>query len=329
MPLQVPFIECSRSLRLGVVYTVLGTKILQSVKKDMDTTATQQAVEWRPYRTGGHRDAAHAAAFQAGRVRYHSAGGAPRCCAPSRAGTPCQKPVKAAGLRCEWHGGRKAGRIRRARLLDPENATPAQIAHAVRRAALNRLARLWRKEPWTPGLTLDLGEHESAFRDALAAVGRPITALPYSTADWARWKFRRAFLDGQRVPDIWRDALAALPARIAKAGAPPAGWAWTEPAAPGGLAYTVPARLPAGSKRRLLDPPRVPRAAAPLPGLAAEDMERAAEALREHGDDLAPALALARTDDARLRLALAFARLGAGEIDHVAWLDALDAARAD
>lgn len=283
---------------------------------------------WHPRRTGGFRDAAHRVAAREGLIEFWRRGGCPRCGAPRRSdGQPCEFPVRASGLRCWLHAGTGAGRARRARRLDPENATPAQIAHAVRRAALNSLARRWRKDPWWPGLTLDLGGHESAFRDALAAAGTPITALPYAAADWARWKFRRAFLDGRQMPALWHAALAALPARTAKAGPPPSGWAWAEPTAPGGLAYTVPTRLPAGSKRRLTDPARAPRAAAPLPALGAEDTERAAAALRDHAEALAPALALARTDDARLRLALAFAHLGAGEIDHAAWLGALEAVR--
>ena len=294
----------------------------------MDAPATPQAVEWRPYRTGGSRDAAHAAAFAAGRERYWRAGGAPRCCAPTRAGTPCQKPVKAAGLRCVFHSGRGAGRSRRARRLDPEQSTPEQIARAVRRAALNRLSCQWRKDPWAPGLTLDLGDHEDAFRAALAAAGWPVERVPYAVADWARWKWRRAFLDGRQVPDIWRLALALLPARLAKAGPPPAGWAWSEPAAPGGMAYTLPVRLPVGSKRRLPDPVREPRPATPPAALSAGDEARAVIALRDHADTLAPALALAPDEDARLRLALAFARLGAGEINHLDWLDALAAVRA-
>lgn len=289
--------------------------------------------EWHPRTTGGLRDATHAAAFHAARQRYWAAGGPPRCGAPNRRGEPCGATVRKAGQQCAHHAGARDKAQRRRRLLcdDTADLTPQRLHRRLVRAAANRLRATWARAPWTPGLTLDLGEHEDAFRGALVATGRPVTRLPYAVADWARWKFRRAFLDGGRAPDIWRDALAALPARIAKAGPPPAGWAWTEPAAPGGLAYTLPARLPAGSKRRQPDPVRGPRAAAPLPALAADDMERATVALREHGADLAPALALAlaRTEDTRLRLALAFARLGAGEIDHVAWLDALGAARAD
>lgn len=301
------------SSRASEDYTLPGSRL--------DLTSE---VTWRP--GWGFRDAAMAEKFAAGRQAYWAAGGPPRCGAPTRHGQDCRAPVARAGLRCAHHAGPTAGQRRRQRRLACD-APPALLHRRLVRAATSRLSSLWRKEPWTPGLTLDLGEHESAFRDALAAAGTPITALPYATADWARWKFRRAFLDGRRVPDIWRDALAALPARVAKAGPPPAGWTWTEPEAPGGLAYTVPTRLPAGSKRRLTDPARAPRAAAPLPALAAEDTERAAAALRDHGDALAPALALAQSDDARLRLALAFAHLGAGEIDHAAWLDALEAAR--
>lgn len=211
---------------------------------------------------------------------------------------------------------------------DATALTPQRLHRRLVRAAANRLRAVWARAPWSPGRTLDLGEHEADFRAALAASGWRIAAIPCAVADWACWKWRRAFLDGRRSPDLWRDTLAALPARVVKAGPPPPGWTWTEPAAPGGLAYTVPARLPNDSKRRRPDPAREPRAVASPRPLPSDNMRRAVMALREHADALAPALLLAQGEDARLRLALAFARLGAGEIDHVAWLDALAAARA-
>ena len=43
-----------------------------------------------------------------------------------------------------------------------------------------------------------------------------------------------------------------------------------------------------------------------------------------HPEALAPALATVRTNEARQRLALAFVRLAAGEIDHWAWLETLE-----
>ena len=58
--------------------------------------------------------------------------------------------------------------------------------------------------------------------------------------------------------------------------------------------------------------------------MSAEDAHRAARALALHADALAPALAKVRTNEARQRLALAFARLAAGEIDHWTWLEALE-----
>jgi hypothetical protein len=58
--------------------------------------------------------------------------------------------------------------------------------------------------------------------------------------------------------------------------------------------------------------------------MSAEDAHRAARALAMHAEALAPALATVRTHDARQRLALAFVRLAAGEIDHWAWLEALE-----
>jgi len=58
--------------------------------------------------------------------------------------------------------------------------------------------------------------------------------------------------------------------------------------------------------------------------MSAEDAHRAARVLAIYPDALAPALATVRTNVARQHIALAFARLAAGEIDQWAWMETLE-----
>ena len=81
----------------------------------------------------------------------------------------------------------------------------------------------------------------------------------------------------------------------------------------------------ARSKRRNADRPRAPLAAEPPSGeMSVENAHRAARTLAMHQEALAPALATVRTNAARQHIALAFARLVAGEIDHWAWMETLE-----
>ncbi len=87
------------------------------------------------------------------------------------------------------------------------------------RRAANRLGDQWKKKPWLPGSTIDLGAHESAFRDALGAVG--VDTLPPAVADWLRWCYRRMQIDRQNE-EAWHKALTQdLPRRVADAGPRP------------------------------------------------------------------------------------------------------------
>ena len=193
------------------------------------------------------------------------------------------------------------------------------------RAAVNRQRGIWRRDPWAPGATLDLGAAQGAMDAALRGAGHDPHCLPPAVLDGLRWRWRRAFLDGRRRPEVWAAALAELPSRLRAAGLPPPGWQPVEePPAPGSVYVVGPSA--ARSKRRKPDPPRAPaREAAPLLDvMSAEDAHRAARVLALQPEALAPALATVRTNAARQHLALAFARLAAGEIDHWAWIEILE-----
>ena len=58
--------------------------------------------------------------------------------------------------------------------------------------------------------------------------------------------------------------------------------------------------------------------------MSAEDAHRAARVLAMQPEALASALATVRTNEARQHIALAFARLAAGEIDHWTWIETLE-----
>jgi hypothetical protein len=274
--------------------------------------------------------------FRAGGLPFRFGGpGLPRCVATTREGLRCRGVTLTGHDKCRMHARRPMADARRLRLLAAVahgEASPAAAERAGIRAAVNRLRSEWRRDPWAPGATLDLGEHEAAFRAALVEAGHSPRRLPPPVLDQLRWRWRRSFLDGQERPGLWGAALVSLPDKILAAGPPPLEWAPSdEPPAPG-TAYTVSPPWP-GSRRCLPDPRRrVPGGVlAPSPDttpatMAPEDAARAALALALHRDRLAPALANVAAPEARLRVALAYARLTAGEIDHLAWIGAVEAA---
>jgi hypothetical protein len=252
-----------------------------------------------------------------------------RCGAPTRTGTPCRCVALRRRDRCSLHLGCSQASARRVRLLEQAargEATPEQAERAGVRAAANRQRVLWRRDPWAPGVTLDLGDAEGAMAAALRASGHEPRRLPPAVLDGLRWRWRRAFLDGRRRPEAWAAALAGIPGRLRAAGPAPPGWRPVETPALPGLVYDAAAPAVA-SKRRDPDRLRVPGRAPPQPPLgamSAEDAHRAAVALALHAEALAPALASVCTDEARQRIALAFVRLSAGEIDHWTWLETLE-----
>lgn len=253
-----------------------------------------------------------------------------RCGALTKAGGSCQRVAIRDAERCPVHA-------RRSRPLDQSQQgqplTVQEIAKRVRRQATNRLRAAWRRDPWMPGATIAFGaDIEHGFREALAYAGQDADAMPPSAADWARWKYRLLVLD-RDLPDAWATALGQLRQRIRAAGPPPPGWQPSPAVVSPALGYVVDCPPGPYSKRRRLDRDRTPKTrratgAAGARPLADTDRARAVLAYATHGQTLAPALAAVREDtETRLALALAFDRLVTGEIDHLAWLEALAVAR--
>jgi hypothetical protein len=183
--------------------------------------------------------------------------------------------------------------------------SPDVFVAAERRRAINRLRQCWKKDPWLPGVTIDLGAHEKAFLTSLAASGWRAAELPPAVLDWARWRFRRLMLDRQQ-PSRWAAVAEQLRDRVRAAGSPP-----IEPRtvpAPS-VIFRAPERLAAYSRRRVLDAPRQVHKvvkATSNSAHAAEEVPALTDILMQHRRDLAPVLALCETDEDRLRVAAAY-----------------------
>lgn len=200
-----------------------------------------------------------------------------RCGAPTRAGTPCRCVTLRVRDRCALHLGGPQASARRVRLLEQVargEATPVQAERAGVRAAVNRQRVLWRRDPWAPGITLDLGAAQGVMEGALRTAGHDPRRLPPAVLDGLRWRWRRAFLDGRCRPEVWAAALAEVPGRLRAAGVPPPSWRPVETLPVPGLVYAVSAPA-AASKRRRPDRPRAPEKPAALGAMSAEDAHRA------------------------------------------------------
>jgi hypothetical protein len=204
---------------------------------------------------------------------------------------------------------------------------PVVFAKAERRRAVNRLRWTWKKDPWFPGVTLDLGSHERAFRKALTAFGWRLEDTPPAVVDWARWRFRRLMVDRQR-PDAWAELAGDLRARVDAAGTPPDE---LREVTGQGAVFATPDRVAPYSRRRALDPNR-PRKGRSRVGKSAERRIIAVDAgtlgafLNKHRADLGPVLARCMGEVERLSVAAAFKRLleapGSKAAQH-AWMDTL------
>ncbi len=186
------------------------------------------------------------------------------CGARLRAGEACPNPpVKESKQgRCLSHCGPHAARAyreRQKRRFEAGSVSAEEWNRAEARRAANRLGDQWKKKPWLPGSTIDLGAHESAFRDALGAVG--VDTLPPAVADWLRWCYRRMQIDRQNE-EAWHKALTQdLPRRVADAGPRPTdvrGCDSKPDVAP--RMWAVGAEQEAGASRRVLpDRPKAPK----------------------------------------------------------------------
>lgn len=162
------------------------------------------------------------------------------CGAKTRGGGVCRHPPLKGYARCLRHAGSIAARQyreRQWRAVQQGKMAWSDFARFEARRATNRLRTAWKKNPWAPGRTIDLGEHESRFQQEIgspAAKGRP---LPPAVVDWLRWRFRRTLIDRENL-DGWRAALTELPTRVRDAGpqpayVPPEGYAVAAPVVAG------------------------------------------------------------------------------------------------
>ncbi len=224
--------------------------------------------------------------------------------------------------RCLKHAGPAAARRYREqqiRELAAGRLEPAVFAEAERRRAVNRLRWTWKKDPWFPGVTLDLGVHEDAFQQALAAFGWHLDGMPPAVVDWARWRFRRLMVDRQR-PGEWAELASELRTRIEAAGDAP-----DEPRNVAGItpAFSTPDRMPVYSRRRSLDLQQqsgcivqTPRG----PVLASSDVGDISPILVQYHRELAPILARCEADKDRARVVAAFRQLIAEPDNPAAYL---------
>ena len=167
-------------------------------------------------------------AFQVGRlIAARGSPGAPICGARTRTGTLCQQlPIREGKGRCLGHAGPHAARLhreaqRKAFLSGKISAEDWERAEA--RRAANRLGWDWKKNPWLPGRTIDLGPAEGTLRADMTARGLDVEALPPAVADWLRWRWRRTQIDRKSDRAWHRVVTEALPGRIARAGPRPSG----------------------------------------------------------------------------------------------------------
>lgn len=201
--------------------------------------------------------------FEAGRLHQIGSPTNPTCGARLRSGDTCPKPPLREGKgRCLSHAGPHAARAyreRQKRRFEAGCISAAEWNRAEARRAANRLGDQWKKNPWLPGSTIDLGGHEHAFKDALG--GLDVAAMAPAVADWLRWRYRRTQIDGENGT-AWHKALTQdLPVRVTKAGERPADvvrtpsklsatpWTWAVDAVPSS----------GRSKRALPDQPKAPR----------------------------------------------------------------------
>ena len=141
-------------------------------------------------RPGLHREEQRRNFLEASRRFWFGTGAdARRSGAPTRAGTPCRRVALRGRDRCPVHAGGPRALARRVRLLEQVRqgeATPEQAERAGARAAANRQRALWRRDPWAPGITLDLDDAEGAMGAALRAAGHEPRRLPPVLMDWLR-----------------------------------------------------------------------------------------------------------------------------------------------
>lgn len=196
--------------------------------------------------------------FEAAKPYRRGAATAPICGARLRTGAACPNPpIREGKGRCLSHCGPYAARAfreRQKRRFEAGSISAAEWNRAEARRAANRLGDKWKKDPWVPGSTIDLAEHEAAFRAALG--GLDVDGLAPAVADWLRWRYRRTQIDTKNDKAWMKARTQDLPARIEKAGERP-GEGRQKPARPGAAprVWTA-AEAASGSSSRRSEPDR-------------------------------------------------------------------------
>ncbi|MCB1466925.1 MAG: hypothetical protein KDK08_07235 [Rhizobiaceae bacterium] len=164
--------------------------------------------------------------FAAARALHQQGAPLERTCgAWTRSGRLCRNIPIDGTKRCLRHAGPHAARAYRERQHDAFKAgkiSAAEWAKAEAKRARNRIHDRWKRNPWLPGSTIDLGEHEAAFQ-ATAGVARRGSSEPVPPAvlDWLRWRYRRLQLDRRRDAEWLRTVREELPRRLSAAGPAP------------------------------------------------------------------------------------------------------------
>ncbi|MGY6710349.1 MAG: hypothetical protein ACXIVF_18660 [Rhizobiaceae bacterium] len=203
----------------------------------------------------------HEQAFRDAAKRTQRGGpAAPICGARTRTGGVCHGlPVKGSS-RCIRHCGPKAARERherQRRALERGEISQERWARAEARRTVNRLRDQWKKNPWVPGRTIDLGKYELDFRLAVRHLHPRIDDMAPSVLDWLRWRFQRLQVDRKRDEDWLLVIRDEFPKRVLAAGQRPEARQAPQPSArqPQAASWcrSAPREL---SKRTRLDQPR-------------------------------------------------------------------------
>lgn len=202
----------------------------------------------------------HEAAFSAGRAEHDRRSVVRRVCgARTRGGGNCQQPPLTGHVRCLRHAGPKAANALRERQIADLAAgriSAAEFEQREMRRAANRLREAWKRDPWTPGQTIDLAEHEHQFQveSGVARLGAPVAP---AVLDWLRWRYRRLQIDRRRDTEWARVVREDYPRRVRDAGTKPPEF---DPRAVGvGKSLWTAAPPPPGSRRARADQPHAPR----------------------------------------------------------------------
>lgn len=213
--------------------------------------------------TPGFQSEEHRRAFlEAGRLTQLGAPMAPICGARTRGGGFCHRRPIEGFPRCLAHAGPKAAKVFHARLFAAFGRGEIRLEEWTRqlqRRQVNRLPRVWARDPWAQGSSIDLGEFEEQFRDDLRLGGFDVDDLSPAALDRSRWKWRRLMLDGKRRSDWLAYLSGDLAARVRREGPRPER---TESAPIIGALFRVGGAPLVVSKRRL---PDMPRAEMPRP----------------------------------------------------------------